>query len=90
MIFALTFWSVAGPVLTPGSLRTRFKEGVPRAFLANLGNDMMCALRGCTDSRLSQVRRACVLPEKASQNQSEEEETTKTKTACNVKKEKKN
>ena len=72
MIFALTFWSVAGPVLTPGSLRTRFKEWVPRASLANLGNDMMCALSGCTDSRLSQVKAAGALPEKASQNQNEE------------------
>jgi hypothetical protein len=72
MILPLTIWSVTEPVLTPGSLRTRFKEWVPCASLANLGNDMMCALGGCTDSRLSQVTTAWAMPEKANQNSSEQ------------------
>lgn len=55
MILPRTIWSVTEPVLTPGSLMARFKEWVPCASLAKLGNDIMCALRGCTDRRLSQV-----------------------------------
>jgi hypothetical protein len=67
MTLPKTIWSVTEPVPTPGSLMTRFKEWVPCASLADLGNDTMCALSGCTDSRLSQAEMAWALPEKASQ-----------------------
>jgi len=67
MTLPQTIWSVTEPVLTPGSLMTRFKEWVPCASLANLENDTMCAPYGCTDSRLSQAEMACALSEKASQ-----------------------
>jgi hypothetical protein len=43
MILSQTVLERNGPVVTPGSLMTRFKEWVPCASLANLGNDMMCA-----------------------------------------------
>ena len=67
MTLRQTIWSVTEPVLTPGSLMTRFKEWVPCASLADLGNDTMCAPSGCTDSRLSQAEMAWALSEKASQ-----------------------
>lgn len=87
MILPRTIWSVTEPALTPGSWMARFKEWVPCASLANLGNDIMCARNGCTDSRLSQVIDTCALPEKASQI---DETKEKTKTAFNMKKEKNN
>jgi hypothetical protein len=60
----------------------RFKEWVPCASLADLGNDTMCAPSGCTDSRLSQVIDTWALPEKASQiQQSQPPKRKKTKTA---------
>jgi hypothetical protein len=60
----------------------RFKEWVPCASLADLGNDTMCAPSGCTDSRLSQVIDTWALPEKASQiQQYQPPKKKKTKTA---------
>jgi hypothetical protein len=85
-----TIWSVTEPVLTPGSLMTRFKEWVPCASLADLENDMMCAPSGCTDSRLSQAETTWALPEKASQIAEAHKTKQKTKTAFKRKKEMKN
>ncbi|HYG33216.1 MAG TPA: hypothetical protein VEC99_00440, partial [Clostridia bacterium] len=55
MTLSSTIWSATEPGPTLGSWMARLKEWVPCASLADLGNDMMCAHNGCTDSRLSQV-----------------------------------
>jgi len=55
------------PVLTPGSLMTRFKEWVPCALWPILENDYDVRPQWCTDSRLSQSLKPEHCQKKASQ-----------------------
>jgi hypothetical protein len=89
MILFRTIWSVAEPVLTPGFLIARFKEWVPCASLANLGNDIMCA---AAVARIAGQARS-LKPEHRQRRRAkllQSEKPKKTKTAFNMKKEKKN
>jgi hypothetical protein len=69
---------------------TRLEDWVARASLANLGNDTMCALSGCTDSRLSQALSGLSTAREGEPKCKNQRKSEKTKTAFNMEKQKKN
>ena len=74
--------------MTPGSLMARCKDWVPCASLADLENDMMCALVGCTDSRLSQALAGLRTAREGEPNDRKTQNKEKMKTASKMKKKK--